>query len=50
MPLYISFIDLTKAFDLVSRDVLSKILPKIGYPQKLQSLIESFHADMKGTE
>uniref|UniRef100_A0A8W8MLL7 Reverse transcriptase domain-containing protein n=1 Tax=Magallana gigas TaxID=29159 RepID=A0A8W8MLL7_MAGGI len=30
MPLYISFIDLTKAFDLVSRDRLFKILPKIG--------------------
>ncbi|KAL1250633.1 hypothetical protein QQF64_018429 [Cirrhinus molitorella] len=49
MPLYISFIDLTKAFDLVSRDVLFKILPKIGCPPKLQNLIESFHTDMKGT-
>uniref|UniRef100_A0A8W8ICK1 Reverse transcriptase domain-containing protein n=1 Tax=Magallana gigas TaxID=29159 RepID=A0A8W8ICK1_MAGGI len=28
MPLYISFIDLTKAFDLVSRDGLFKIPPK----------------------
>lgn len=49
MPLYISFIDLTKAFDLVSRDGLFKILHKIGCPPKLQSLIESFHTDMKGT-
>ena len=38
MPLYIAFIDLTKAFDLVSRDGL--ILPKIGCPPKLQSMIE----------
>ena len=27
MPLYIAFIDLTKAFDLVSRDSLFKVLP-----------------------
>ena len=49
MPLYIAFIDLTKAFDLVSRDGLFQILPKIGCPPKLQSMIESFHANMKGT-
>lgn len=49
MPLYISFIDLTKAFDLVSRDGLFKILPKIGCPSKLRSLVTSFHVDMKGT-
>lgn len=49
MPLYISFIDLTKAFDLVSRDGLFKILPKIGCPPKLLSLVTSFHVDMKGT-
>ena len=49
MPLYIAFIDLTKAFDLVSRDCLFKVLPKIGCPPKLQSMIESFHTDTKGT-
>ena len=49
MPLYIAFIDLTKALDLVSRDDLFKVLPKIGCPPKLQSLIESFHTDTKGT-
>uniref|UniRef100_A0A8W8JBQ4 Reverse transcriptase domain-containing protein n=1 Tax=Magallana gigas TaxID=29159 RepID=A0A8W8JBQ4_MAGGI len=49
MPLYISFIDLTKAFDLVSRDGLFKILPKIECPPKLLSLVTSFHVDMKGT-
>ena len=27
MPMYIAFIDLTKAFDLVSRDGLFKVLP-----------------------
>lgn len=49
MPLYLAFIDLTKAFDLVSREGLFDILTKIGCPPKLQSLIESFHIDMKGT-
>ena len=49
MPLYIAFIDLTKAFDLVSRDGLFKLLPKIGCPPKLQNMIESFHTDTKGT-
>ena len=49
MPLYIAFIDLTNAFDLVSRDDLFKVLPKIGCPPKLQSMIESFHTDTKGT-
>ena len=49
MPLYIAFIDLTKAFDLVSRDGLFKILTKIGCPPKLQSITESFHSGMKGT-
>ena len=49
MPLYIAFIDLTKAFDLVSRDGLFKVLPKIGCPPKLQSMIEYFHTDTKGT-
>ena len=49
MPLYIAFIDLTKVFDLVSRDGFYKVLPKIGCPPKLQSMIESFHTGTKGT-
>ena len=49
MPLYIAFIDLTKAFDLVSRDGLFKALCKIGCPPRLHSLIKSFHSNMKGT-
>ena len=48
-PLFIAFIDLTKAFDLVSKDGLFKIPPKIGCPPKLLSIIRSFHEDMKGT-
>ena len=41
MPLYIAFIDLTKAFDLVSREGLFRFLFKIGSPPRLLSLIES---------
>jgi len=48
MPLYVAVIDLTKAFDLVSRAGLLKILPKIGCRSKLQSMIESFYNNMKG--
>ena len=48
-PLYVAFIDLTKAFDLVSRDGLFKILAKIGCPPTLLSIVRSFHDNMKGT-
>ena len=48
-PLFIAFIDLTKAFDLVSRDGLFKLLPRIGCPPKLLSIIQSFHDGMMGT-
>ena len=48
-PLYIAFIDLTKAFDLVSRDGLFKILPLLGCPPKLLSFIKSFHDGSRGT-
>ena len=48
-PLYIAVIDLTKAFDLDSRDGLFKILAKIGCPPTLQSIIQSSHEDMKRT-
>ena len=48
MPLFIAFIYLTKAFYLVSRDGLFKILPKIGCPPKLQSMIEFFERSTRG--
>ena len=43
-PLYIAFSVLTKAFDLVSRE----ILPKIGCPPKLLGMIK-YHTGMQGT-
>ena len=48
-PLYLAFVDLTKAFDLVSREGLFALLQKIGCPPKLLSVIKSFHQDMQGT-
>ena len=47
--LSIAFIDLTKAFDLVSRRGLFNLLEKSGCPLKLLSVISSFHNNVKGT-
>jgi len=47
-PLFMAFIDLTKAFDLVSRSGLFAVLAKTGYPPKLLDIICSFHTGMKG--
>ena len=41
-------IDLTKAFDLVSRTGLFEILLRIGCPPTLLNLIISYHKDMEG--
>jgi len=48
-PLYLAFIDLTKAFDLVSRDGLFRMLDLIGCPPKLLSIVRSFHDGMMST-
>ena len=48
-PLFLAFVDLTKAFDLVSRSGLFKILQKIGCPPKLLAIITSFHQEMQST-
>ena len=48
-PLYVVFVDLTKVFDLASRDGLFKILAKIGCPPTLLSIMKSFHDNKKGT-
>ena len=48
-PLYIALIDMTKAFDLVSRSFLFALLEKIVAPTKLLKMVTSFHNDMQGT-
>ena len=48
-PLYIVIIYLAKAFDMVNRTRLFRLLEKIGCPPKLLSIIASFHVNMHGT-
>ena len=48
-PLNLAFIDPTKAFDLVSRDSLFKMLPLNDCPSKLLSIVRSFHDGMVST-
>ncbi|GAA6085372.1 RNA-directed DNA polymerase from mobile element jockey-like [Tachysurus ichikawai] len=49
MPLYIAFIDLAKAFDLISRSGLFRLLQKVGCPPRLLAIIRSFHENMHST-
>ena len=44
--LYCVFVDLTKAFDSVSRLGLWKLLQRVGCPEKLVNIIRSFHDGM----
>lgn len=44
--LYILFVDLTKAFDTVSREGLWAILAKLGCPPKFVKIVQSFHDGM----
>ena len=44
--LYIRFVDLTKAFDTVSRIGLWNLLPRIGIPPKMMALLQCFHEGM----
>ena len=39
MGLYVAFMDLTKAFDTVSRDGLWKIMTRLGCPPKLKFMV-----------
>jgi len=44
--LFIAFIDLTKAFDTVNRDLLWQVLGKFGCPPHFLSILCEFHTDM----
>jgi len=46
--LYMTFIDLTKAFDSVHREGHWRILKNIGCPDKFVSIVRSFHDGMMG--
>ena len=49
IPLHICFVDLTKAFDMVSRSGMYLILQRIGCPPTLLKLVKSLHEGMQGT-
>ena len=44
--LYTTFVDLTKAFDTVSREGLWKIMEKFGCPEKFTTMVRQFHDGM----
>ena len=48
MGLYAAFVDLTKAFDTVSRDGLWKILARLGCPQKFLTILRQLHEGQEG--
>ena len=49
MPLFLAFVDLTKAFGTVNREGLYLAHSNIGCHPKLLSLVRCFHQNMKGT-
>ena len=46
VDLYITFVDLTKAFDTVSREGLWKIMAEFGCPSKFIAMVRQFHDGM----
>ena len=46
MDLYMTFVDLTKAFDTVSREGLRKIMAKFGCPTKFIAVVRQFQDGM----
>ena len=47
IPLYVCFIDLTKAYDSVGRTLLWTVLARFGVPQIMISVIRQFHDGMR---
>ena len=48
MGLYAAFVDLTKAFDTVTRDGLWKILARLGCPHKFPTILRQLHEGQQG--
>ena len=44
--LYSNYVDLTKAFDMVSRESLWRIMLKYGCPEKIIIIVRQFHDSM----
>jgi len=49
MPLYMIFVDFTKAFDTVNRSTLWMVLRKFGCPDQFTNLIAALHTGMKAS-
>ena len=47
IPLYVCFIDLTKAYDSVDRTLLWTVLARFGVPQNMISVIRQLHEGMR---
>ena len=47
LDLYMTFVDLTRAFDTVSRDGLWKIMAKFGCPSRYIAMVRQFHDGMQ---
>ena len=47
VDLYTTFIDLTKAFDTVSREGLWKVMSQFGCPTKFINMVRQFHDGMQ---
>ena len=47
IPLYVCFMDLTKAYDSVDRTLLVTVLAGFGVPQNMISVIRQFHNGMR---
>ena len=47
VDIYMTFVDLTKAFDTVSRDGLWKIMAKFGCPPRYIAMVRQFHDGMQ---
>ena len=48
MGLYAAFVDLTRAFDTISRDGLWKILVRLGCPPKFLTILRQLHEGQQG--
>ena len=48
-PLYMVFVDFSKAFDTVGRTGLWQLLKKYGCPEKFTTMIEALHTGMMAT-
>ena len=46
---HIAFIDLIKPFDTVSRELLWRVLSKLGIPNRALKILQLFHSNMEAS-